>query len=69
MSNKNLPLNNKNAFMVIRNAIIHSISKKAITDQNDIKNIGLSLSHIAKKLKIDLKPRLETIKEEDENEK
>ena len=66
MSNKTITLNNKTAFLVIRNALIHSISKKAITNQNDIKNIGLSLNYIAKKLRIDLTPRLETIKEEEE---
>ena len=66
MSNKTIALNNKTAFLVIRNALIHSISKKAITNQNDIKNIGVSLNYIDKKLRIDLTPRLETIKEEEE---
>jgi len=66
MSDKRLPLNNKTAYMIIRNALIHSISKKAITNTNDIKNIGLSLNHIAKKLRIDNKPRLETIEEEED---
>ena len=67
MSNKRLPLNDKNAYLIIKNALIYSISQKTIKNTSDIKNIGLSLSHIAKKLKIDLKPRLETIKEEDED--
>lgn len=67
MSNKRLPLNDKNAYLIIKNALIYSISQKTIKNTSDIKNIGLSLSHIAKKLKIDLKPRLPTIKEEDED--
>ena len=66
MSNKSLPLNDKNAFMIVRNALIKSISQKAISNTNDIKNVSLCLNYIAKRLKIDTKPRLETIKEEDE---
>lgn len=68
MSNKRLPLNDKNAYLIIKNALIYSIAQKTIKNTSDIKNIGLSLSHIAKKLKIDLKPRLETIKEEEDED-
>jgi len=68
MSNNKILINNKTAFFIIRNALIHSISKKAITNKTDINNIGLCLNHIAKKLKINIKPRLKTIKEEDEDD-
>lgn len=69
MSSKKIELNSKNAFLIIRNALIHSISTKAITNTNDIKNISLSLNYIAKKLRIDNKPRLETIEEDNEDDK
>lgn len=68
MSNKSLPLNDKNAFMIVRNALIKSISQKVITNPNDIKNVSVCLNYIAKRLKLNTKSRLETIKEEDEND-
>ena len=52
MSNKSLPLNDKNAFMIVRNALIKSISQKAISNPNDIKNVSLCLNYIAKRLNV-----------------